>query len=453
MPATPIISNVITAAPPRRSPLPTLAILLLVAAGWALTVLVFQPGYMTVDARYLYEDMRASTLSDWQSPVMGVLWRLIDPLAPGAWSMFLLIGALYWLGFGLLALIVARRSPWLGIALPVVALAPPSFFLVGMIWRDMLFAGAWLVAAVLALATAELRLRALIPLRAVAIVLIAFGVLLRQNAIFAAPILATYALWPQRFDLKRAALLLLPGALAFYLLIPAVYYGVLDARKVSPLHQIFVYDLGGITAFSGENQFPVTWSPEQTALLTGDCYSPVLWNVYWNTPPCAFVMQRLEQPDDPIFGSPRLAQAWRHAVVAHPMAYLEHRASFMWNFLARPNLVLPYYDWQGPQATYGANPYFKPLLALHGMLEQTLLFRVGLWLALSFAVAALAWPTRTEPLGAFAVGVNVCAIVYIGTFFPVGVASDFRYGYWCVLAALTGGIAALAARTGKDAAA
>ncbi len=65
---------------------------------------------MTVDARYVYDDMRAWTLNDWQSPAMGLLWWLIDPLAPGAWSMFLLIGALYWLGFGMLALIVARRS-------------------------------------------------------------------------------------------------------------------------------------------------------------------------------------------------------------------------------------------------------------------------------------------------------------------------------------------------------
>src|SRR5262245_39442972 len=111
---------------------PAVAILLMLVAGFALTVLVFQPGYATLDARYVYKDAMAWNLGDWQSPLMGLLWRLIDPLAPGAWSMFLLIAALYWVGFGLLALTVARRATWLGLITPLVALTPPAFFFVGM---------------------------------------------------------------------------------------------------------------------------------------------------------------------------------------------------------------------------------------------------------------------------------------------------------------------------------
>src|SRR6266498_4931801 len=74
-----------------------------VAAGYCLTVLVFYPGYSTADARYVYADAMAWHFGDWQSPAMAVLWRLIDPIAPGAPSMFLLTAALYWLAFGLLA--------------------------------------------------------------------------------------------------------------------------------------------------------------------------------------------------------------------------------------------------------------------------------------------------------------------------------------------------------------
>jgi hypothetical protein len=440
------LPTVSATAPSGASRLSLWLILLLAAAGFALTVLVFQPGYMIGDSAYLYDYMRSWSFNDWQSPAMGALWWLIDPIAPGAMSMFLLIAALYWLSFGLLALIVARRSAWLGIATPVVALAPPSFFFVGMIWRDVLFGVVWLFAAVLVLAVAERGPRLRWPLQAVALVLIAFGVLLRQNAIFAAPVLAAYAIWPRRFEWKRVAILLLPGALAFYALVPAVYYGLMHAKKTNLLHAIYVYDLGGITHFTGENQFPVAWSAEETARLTNSCYDPAWWNAYWNVPPCPFVMQRLERPDDVIFGSPRLAEAWRHAVLTHPLAYLQHRASFMWNFLARPNMVWPYHDWEGPQAIYGSNPYFRPLFALHGVLEQTLLFRVGVWLVLALAVTLLAWPLRATSMGAFAIGLNASAIIYIGTFLPVGVSSDFRYAYWCVLAVLTGGVAAIAAR-------
>ena len=330
-----------------------LIVLLLLAAGYALTIMVFQPGYPTLDARYLYNDAMAWNFPDWQSPVMGLLWWLIEPLAPGAMSMFLLIASLYWLGFGLLAFTVARRSHWLGVATPLLALSPPAFFFVGMIWRDILFGVVWLVAAVLPFAAAGRSVRVRVPVQAAALLLVAFGVLLRPNAIFAAAILAIYVLWPARFDLKRAALWFLPLVIVCYALVPAVYYGLIGAKRTHPLHSLMVFDLGGITHFTGENQFPVTWSDAETALLVDRCYDGKLWDVYWYVEPCKFVMQRLERPDDLIFGTPRLSQAWRQAIVAHPLAYLQHRAAYTWNFLARPNLVLPSPDWQEPDATYG----------------------------------------------------------------------------------------------------
>ena len=150
-------------------------------------------------------------------------------------------------------------------------------------------------------------------------------------------------------------------------------------------------------------------------------------------PPCPFVMQRLEQPDDLIFGTPRLLAAWRRAVAAHPLAYLAHRATFMRQFLTRSNLVLPVWDWAPPDAAYGKRRALQPLLELHDALQPTLLFRPGLWLALALAVLALAWRARLTPAGAFAVGVTASAVVYVLTFFAVGVAADFRYAYWCVL--------------------
>jgi len=46
----------------------------------------------------------------------------------------------------------------------------------------------------------------------------------------------------------------------------------------------------------------------------------------------------------------------------------------------------------------------------------------------------------------FAVSVTASGVVYVMTFFAVGVAADFRYAYWCVLAALAGAVAAVLAR-------
>src|SRR5687767_817152 len=88
----------------------TLLVAAMTAAGFVLTLYVFYPGVMTFDARYVYGYVATRAYGDWQSPVMTVLWSLIDPIAPGPASMFLLTAALYWLAFGLLALTMARRS-------------------------------------------------------------------------------------------------------------------------------------------------------------------------------------------------------------------------------------------------------------------------------------------------------------------------------------------------------
>src|SRR5215213_10361435 len=154
-------------------------IIILTAGGFGLTLLVFYPGVMTYDARYVYEDIAQGFLGDWQSPVMTVLWAAIDPIAPGSASMFLLIAALYWLAFGLLAFAIARRSFWLAVALLGLAMSPPAFVFVGIIWRDVLLASAWLLAAALAFAFAKHGNRPRLAAQAVAFALLAFGVLLR----------------------------------------------------------------------------------------------------------------------------------------------------------------------------------------------------------------------------------------------------------------------------------
>src|SRR5260221_10641585 len=117
----------------------SLLVLFTLAAAYALTVLVFYPGYSTVDARYVYADAMAWHFGDWQSPAMVLLWRLVDPIAPGASSMFLLTATLYWFAFGTLALVAARRSVGLGLATVLLAFTPPAFFFFGMIWRASLF--------------------------------------------------------------------------------------------------------------------------------------------------------------------------------------------------------------------------------------------------------------------------------------------------------------------------
>jgi len=422
---------------PKRTPL---LIAAMTAAGFALTLYVFYPGIMTFDALYVYKDMAKGFYGDWQSPVMIVLWSLIDPIAPGSASMFLLIATFYWLAFGLLAFTMARHSVWPALALLLLAVSPPAFVFVGIIWRDVLFANTWLLAAALSFAATNRDSKLRVPAQAMALGLLALGVLLRPNALAAAPILAAYILWPTRFSWKRAAILYAPAALGLFGLVQVVYYNVLGATRQQPLHPIMVFDLGGISHFATTNVFPGSWTADETALITHGCYQPIAWDIYWTQEPCQFVMKYLER--EKLFASPALTDAWKQAIVSHPIAYLQHRAAFMWNFLTGANLTMWTLDLDDTsKIIFADNPRLMALKTLHDALKPTPLFRAGSWLLICIAVCAFAWRARNTPSGAFAIGVCGSAAVYTLTFFAVGVASDFRYGYWAVLAGITGAIA------------
>jgi len=423
-----------------------LLVFALIAAGFGLTVLLLYPGYLTNDASYVYGYIQDWHLGDWQSPLMTMIWWLIDPIAPGPGSMFLLIVTLYWIGFGVVALTVARRSAALALAVPLLALTPPAFMLLSMIWRDILFSVAWLLAAAIVYALADRPGPRRRTAQVLALALVAFGILLRPNGIVAAPLLIAYAIWPARFGWKRSALIFIPAVVAGYGLVHVVYYEILQVKRENPLHSLLVFDLGGITHFAKDNQFPVTWSPQETALLTSQCYEPQHWDSYWTLDPCKFVMARLERPDDIIFGSRRLVDAWLRAVTAHPFAYLEHRLTVLWTFLAVPNLTLELYKLASPEdAALAHNPYFRALLPLHDALKSTILYRVGFWLLLAAAIAGWAWPARRTPSGAFAISITGAGIVYVMTFGLIGVATDFRYAHWAVVADLAALVPALLA--------
>jgi hypothetical protein len=57
-------------------------------------------------------------------------------------------------------------------------------------------------------------------------------------------------------------------------------------------------------------------------------------------------------------------------------------------------------------------------------------------------LCAFAWSRRDHLLGTFVIAVSGSAIVYIMTFLPFGVAAEYRYAYFAVLAGLTGAVVA-----------
>ena len=427
-----------------------LAVAALIAAGYGLTLTIFYPGILTYDAKFVYEDIAKGVLGDWQSPVMTVLWGAIDPVAPGAGSMFLLIATSYWLGFGLLAFALARRSIRLALVLPLLALTPPAFVFVGIIWRDMLFREQLAAGRRDRLRRRRTRRAASrAGAEALALALCGFGVLLRPNALIAAPILAAYIVWPTQMSWKRTAILFVPAMAGFFALVQVVYYGALGATRQHPLQSIMVFDLGGISHFAKQNQFPVTWSEPESALLLNGCYQPTQWDIYWRLEPCDFVMRKLERRKNCSARRRSPTPGCAPSQGIRSPIFGTARRSCGISSLAQTSRCGPTTSTTRTKKVFPDRPAFLALVAIHDALKPTPLFRAGTWLLVCIAVCAFAWRRRDTPEGAFALGVCGSAAVYVLTFFAVGVASDFRYAYWAVLAGIAGAVAIARTRTAQ----
>jgi len=277
-------------------------------------------------------------------------------------------------------------------------------------------------------------------MQAVALGLIAFGVLLRPNALAAAPVLAAYALWPAQFRWKRVAILFVPAALGFFGLMNVVYYGVLDATRQNLLHTLFVFDLGGTSNFAKENLFPGTWTEDESRRIKDHCYVSPEWDVYWRFDPCQFVMLKIEK-EQHLFGTPVLPKAWAAAIVKHPIAYLEHRTAFFWNLLSHDNLTLWVWNIEDiSKPVLDGRASFALMAAIDSALKPTPLQRIGTWLLLCLGVCAFAWRRRETPEGAFALAVAGSGALYVLTYFAIGLSPDFRYGYWAMIGGIAGAV-------------
>jgi hypothetical protein len=157
---------------------------------------------------------------------------------------------------------------------------------------------------------------------------------------------------------------------------------------------------------------------------------------------------RLER--DGVFGTPELVEAWMTAVRSHPLAYAQHRLAHFWAFLTVPHSAVYLQAIGKGVPMYPQNREFMWLYKATDALKETFIFRPLTWLAVVLTTLMLAWRYRSVPAGNCAVAMSLSAISYMGTFLLVGVASDYRYVYWAVLAGLSSSVmTALASVTSK----
>lgn len=416
--------------------------LLLAIAGFSLSCWLFFPGMATHDALAVYDQAHLQSFGDWQPPLLGQIWIWLEPIfGYGPQAMFVPTNIVYWGGLWLLFLALRRtgsRAAWLALC---IGFLPPTFVLIGIVWRDVIFSSLWLLAFALALLTGGERKEIRWAGTVLALVFFMIGMWLRPNALFGAVPLLAFLLWPRDWRWKRFFIFALPAMIAIQASAHVINYTWLKARHDNALHSIFVFDLLGITHFSDQNVFPVPeWTPEQLRIIKTVCYNPNYWDAIW-WEGCGFPLARLNRDEPPgtkLFGSPTLRSAWMKAIVSHPVAYARHRLAYFKALMTNRTMVL--FDQkearQWRHYIIKDRPYLifeSSVIWLHA---HTPLFRGLTWLVLSLAIGVAALRRDNGRGKAAVLALSLSGSLYALSYLVFGVAAEYRYVYWTALSSL-----------------
>lgn len=421
----------------------TLAVM--AAALFACNLALQYPGLMTNDSVNQYAEALSGRYTDWHPPVMAWLFSVLLRIHAGPAPLFVLHLAAYWAGWWLLA-DATRRSGHANLAFLVLlaGLFPTFVFLNASLTKDVGMAAAWLPAvAWLYWYRAQGRRVPLLAALAIA-ALLAYGTLVRSNAVFAlGPVLLLAwapAGWLRSTRLMVAAVVIAIVAIPLTQLANRILFHPVERQ---PVHSLFLFDLAGIAA---QERDPSLLAPR--AHLSAEelrrCYTPYWWDSFSPWGSCA---GKVARPDtDHATHGEGLPMQWVRTIAAHPVAYAIHRLK---HFNSELMFAVPLKHIRLTPEYRADNPTFKPLETVTPRDVRFDLVRKNptvwpvTWVA--WALVLLAFLARAEASAGVLLArtLSVSALAYAGAYLVIGVATDIRYHYWTVLAAVVATLAVL----------
>lgn len=431
-----------TRSPRQRSMLLAAAALLLMLANLAL----HYPGTMNHDSHMQYAEAMSGRYTDWHPPIMAMVWTWLDPLVRGPAAMLVLHLGMHWLGFGLLADGLARSGRHrTALCVLLAGVFPVLVFYNGGIWKDVGMASA-LIAGVGMGAWFRLQQRSLpVWVAALMAVPLAYGTLVRTNAIFALGPLLLFLY----FDQPSRKLYFTVACSVVISVVALVVSGTINQRVIGAqssgaVNSLQIFDLAGIARQSGD----VSVLPPAAQLTIEDvqrCYTPYFWDTFSPWGYCKIVSERL----GPANSAPRqeLGKQWLHAIVTHPVAYLDHRLRV---FNSEMFFLVPARHCRLAPGCGVDNPWVYPGSSAStaemnkeirlDYLKKNFLGWPVFWLAMGAAIMLLVREWRASTAGRAGVALLLSGELYLLPYIVVGVASDVRYAYWAIMAILLAGL-------------
>lgn len=405
------------------------------AALFIASLAIFWPGVAMYDTVAQYGQVLSGAYEDWHPPAMARLWAVIARLGPGAVPMLVLQLATYWTGFGLLAATLARTTrPRAAIAILVVGVLPPFLGWQGVVLKDAQLAGA-LLAAIGTIGWWRLRglpipRPAWIPIA----LLVAYAVLVRANAVFAAvPLAVMLAPRPARPVTKIATAIL--ATLLVLSAAPIVNHRLLGAQASGVERTQALYDLAGIATRVPDGAAIGLTNAEARTVIARHCASPYFWDPLGDDAHCGVTMDRLRAlPVGTLYTT--LATSALH----HPIAYAAHRFAHL-NSTDRWLVPL---KWPGAAPPAISEPNTLGLAspgaparrwqALTAVAIETPLGWPIAWIVAAITALAVCTKRRRDAARDMAAALLVSALALEASFAVLSIASDLRYHLWPMIA-------------------
>lgn len=414
---------------------------------WAIAVLGFlssfliaNPGFVSNDSISQWNQVtEVTTSTDWHPPVMIYIWRVLYAFTGQFNSILVLQLSMFWLAIGLLSVYLYRSNrSWLAATLPfLVAVSPLVAPLTGVIWKDVQLMAALLLASALMINFQKIQhgKRSLIFL---SIVLILYAAVLRHNALVAViPLLywwlSSYAGFLSKLKRIGIAVLLPLTALVF----TNAIWPTLGTKPANPISAVMLDDIIGIK--SPTNYSSADSSLRSTLLgIQARCLEKaIVFNSYWV---CTMENERVSISGSDYEG---LRRVWVHTVMDRPLVYIQYRFYAFTVFLfgegkqyittvEKPKLSNGLYQGIDPVGYTG-----KIIMEYVDWLAYQnfrIFFQPWLWLTVAFAVIYRTAKSKDIRNKMPIISLATSGVLYIVSYIPMVVATDYRYIYWSVVA-------------------
>lgn len=409
----------------------------------------FAPGFMSYDSIDQYGQAVSGNYNSWHPPIMAALWRLLNYVsAPSGMLAFHL--ALYWSGWYLLSKLAEPRLKNWSFLIVLIGLLPCTLSISGIIWKDVGLGVTWLNAACL-LAFIHKSGGKNKFLHFTFILLLFYGFCVRSNSIFAFLPLAASYVYSFSITAKRKILFFFFFSFSFLIAKAVLNEAVLDTKKTQPLRLIQIHDIAAIFVGTKNNYFPQQIKDNtddlESLILKG--YKPELApNIFWVPGRMLYSTPQKIELDALKAHSPQydrdLTNAWLEAITNHPLTYIKHRLlsfdGLMRVYKKTSSHGIYYYGIIDNEygVEFAPNKGTEFYYTYIKIFSHWPFFKGWFWLVLSICVFLYALKTKpVSKSSRLSIVLSSSSLLYTMPYLFFGIAPDFRYLYWSILATIT----------------